>query len=91
MTLPAILFGIVLSSVYGTAFHFYKNGGLNKLILFLVLAWVGFWTGHVIGEWTKWTFGSIGPLHAGMGTVGSVLLLFVGEWLSRVEITRDTK
>ena len=89
MSLPAILFGIVLSSAYGTAFHFYKSGGWNKLILFLVLAWAGFWTGHVVGGLIGWTFASIGPLNAGMGTLGAALFLFGGEWLSRVEITRE--
>jgi hypothetical protein len=88
MTLPAILFGIVLSSVYGTAFHFMKGGGLNKLILFVALAWVGFWTGHFVGGWVGWTFAAIGPLHGGMATLGSAIFLFGGEWLSRVEVNQ---
>jgi len=35
MTLPALLFGLVLASVYGTAFHFWKGGSLGKLLLYL--------------------------------------------------------
>lgn len=88
MTLPALVFGILLSSVYGTAFHFWKGGGLKKLVLFVILAWLGFWIGHGIGAAIDWTFAAIGPVNAGMGTLGSALFLFVGEWLGRVEVVR---
>jgi hypothetical protein len=89
MTLPAILFGIVLSSVYGAAFHFWKGGSIGKMFLFLALSWVGFWIGHITGAALGWTFASIGPLHGGMATLGSALFLFGGEWLSRVELSRN--
>jgi hypothetical protein len=88
MTLPAILFGVVLSSAYGTAFHFWKGGGMKKLILFVALAWAGFWIGHIVGGQIGWSFAAVGPLNTGMATVGSLVFLFVGEWLSRVEISQ---
>ena len=88
MTFPALIFGVLLSSVYGTAFHFWKGGGLGKLILFILLAWAGFWAGQILGAELGWRFAAIGPLNAGMATLGSALVLFVGEWLSRVEVTR---
>ena len=88
MTFPALIFGVLLSSVYGTAFHFWKGGGLGKLVLFVLLAWVGFWSGQILGAQLGWRFASIGPLNTGMATLGSALVLFVGEWLSRVEVTR---
>ena len=88
MTLPALLFGIVLSSAYGAAFHFWKDGSLRKLVLYIVLAWLGFWIGHLLGWALGWTFAAIGPLNAGTATLGSAIFLFVGEWLSRVEVSR---
>ncbi len=88
MTLPALLFGIVLSSAYGTAFHFWKDGSLGKLVLYVVLAWAGFWAGHFLGAALGWTFAAIGPLNTGMATLGAAVFLFVGEWLSRVEVSR---
>lgn len=89
MTLPALLFGILLSSAYGTAFHFWKGGRLSRLLLYLVLAWLGFWSGHFLGGALGWLFFEIGPLNAGMGTLGALLFLFVGDWLSRVEISQQ--
>ena len=88
MNLPAILFGIVLSSAYGTAFHFWKGGSLNKLIYYVILAWVGFWIGNYVGGLLGWNFASIGPINTGLATLGSAVLLFFGEWLGRVEVIR---
>ena len=88
MTLPAVLFGIVLSTAYGTAFHFWKGGRLSKLFLFVILAWIGFWAGHFAGAAIGWSFAPVGPLNAGMASLGSALFLLVGEWLSRVQVTQ---
>ena len=88
MTLPALFFGLVLSSLYGAAFHLWKGGGLKKLLLFLILAWVGFWAGHLLAARLGWTFLAVGPLNTGMATLGSALVLFVGNWLSQVEVQR---
>lgn len=88
MTFPAVFFGVLLSTAYGAAFHFWKGGSLLKMLLFLVLAWAGFWLGHLAGALLGWGFAPLGPIHAGMATLGSALFLFVGEWLSRVEVSR---
>ncbi len=88
MTFPAIFFGIVLSSVYGTAFHLWKGGSLNRLFLYIVLSWLGFWIGHIVGGALGWSFAAAGPINAGMATFGSAVFLFGGEWLSRVEISK---
>ena len=88
MNIPAILFGTVLSFAYGTAFHFWKGGGLTKLLLFVALACGGFWVGHFVGGLIGWRFAAIGPMNTGMATLGSAVFLFVGEWLSRVQITQ---
>ena len=88
MTLPAILFGIVLSTIYGAAFHFWKGGNLNRLFLYVILSWLGFWIGLIAGGAIGWSFSSIGPINTGMATLGSAVFLFVGEWLSRLEITK---
>jgi hypothetical protein len=88
MTLPAIFFGIVLSTAYGTAFHFWKGGSMKRLLLYIILAWFGFWIGHLAGGMLGWSFAAVGPINTGLATLGSAVFLFVGEWLSRVEVVR---
>jgi hypothetical protein len=85
MTIPSIIIGIVISSLYGVAFHLWRGGGFGRLILYVVLAWVGFWIGHLIGFYQNWTFASLGPLRLGSATVGAIITLGIGYWLSLVE------
>lgn len=86
MTLPAIVIGIVISSLYGAAFHLWRGGGLGRLLLYLILAWIGFWAGHLLlGGLLGWTFLSLGALHFGSASLGALATLAVGYWLSLVE------
>jgi hypothetical protein len=86
MTLPTILFGILLSSAYGAAYHVFRGGSLRWLVFFLVLAWVGFWGGDLLAWQMRWTFASVGELNAGMGTLGAALFLLVGDFISRIRL-----
>ena len=88
MTIPVIFFGVVLSTAYGTAFHFWKGGSLNKLFFYIILAWSGCWIGHFIGASIKWSFGSVGQINTGMATLGSVIVLLAGDWLGHIEVVR---
>lgn len=84
MTIPALLFGFLVSTFMGAAFHLWKGGGLGRLFLYLVLAWAGFWGGHFLGNSLGWTFGRIGPLCFGMAILTAIATVFAGYWLSLV-------
>jgi uncharacterized membrane protein YeaQ/YmgE (transglycosylase-associated protein family) len=85
MTLPALIFGILVSTLYGAAFHLWRGGSLGRLLLYLLLGWIGFWVGHLLATNWGWAFLSVGSLRLGMATFGSFSLLLVGYWLSLVE------
>lgn len=84
MTIPAVLFGFLVSTIMGALFHLWKNGGLGRLILYLLLAWFGFWVGHILGNSLGWTFFSIGPLRLGMALLVGAVILYAGYWLSLI-------
>jgi hypothetical protein len=88
MTFPAVILGLILSTLYGAGFHLWKGGNLSRLILYLILAWLGFWGGQLLASLLGWTFDRVGGLHVGAASVGSVLFLIVGYWLSLVEVER---
>ena len=88
MTIPAFLLGLVLSTLYGAAFHLWKGGGVGRLLFYLALGWVGFWIGQWLANQLGWAFLSIGPLHLGLATLVSLVFLFSGYWLSLVEVQR---
>jgi len=85
MTFPAIILGMLISTLPGALFHLVKGGGLGKLILYLILGWVGFWIGVLLGNLGGLAFWKIGPLNIGMGLVGSLFLLGIGYWLSQIQ------
>jgi uncharacterized membrane protein YeaQ/YmgE (transglycosylase-associated protein family) len=85
MTLPTLAFGILVSTLYGAAFHLWRGGSLGRLLLYLLLGWVGFWVGHALATNWGWDLLSVGSLRLGMATIGSFLFLLVGYWLSLVE------
>jgi hypothetical protein len=85
MTLPIVVFGFLLSSFYGALFHLWKNGGVGRLILFLILSWIGFVAGQLIAQQLGWNFWTVGKLHIGMATLASALFLIGGNWLSQIQ------
>ena len=88
MTFPSIIFGTVLACLLGALFHLWKGGKLFRLVLYILLSVAGFWTGHVVGNYLGWRFAEVGALNAGMAALGSAVFLFVGHWLSLVEVRR---
>lgn len=88
MTFPALILGLLISTLYGAAFHLWRGGRLWRLILYLILGWSGFWLGQFLAYRLGWTFFSIGSLHLGLATLLSAIFLIVGHWLSLVEIER---
>jgi hypothetical protein len=88
MTLPALIFGLLISTLIGSAFHLWRGGGLGRLILYILLSWFGFWAGHLLGDQVGWTFWSIGPLRLGMACLGSLICLGFGYWLSLVKVEK---
>ena len=82
MNITSLIFALVISSLCGAIFHFMVGGGPGRLILYLVLSWIGFAIGHIVAGLMGWSFADIGPLHIGTATVGSIIFLGVGYWLS---------
>jgi uncharacterized membrane protein YeaQ/YmgE (transglycosylase-associated protein family) len=85
MTLPNILLGSVIACLLGVIFHLLRGGNPGRLIVFLILGSIGFWLGHILGDKLGLVFLSIGPLHLGMASIGAVITLVIGSWLTKVE------
>ncbi|GAB4568383.1 MAG: hypothetical protein Fur0017_11290 [Anaerolineales bacterium] len=90
MTLPAILFGLVVAFTAGALFHVIRGGGGLRLLLHLLLSALGFALGQVVGMWFGVVLYKFGVLDIGMGGVGSVFLLILGDWLSRIKPTDES-
>ncbi len=87
MTLPSLFIGFLISSLLGALFHLWRGGGPGRLLLYLLLAWLGFWGGHSLGVHWNWAFFSLGPLYLGTAALGSIVALAIGYWLSLVDMS----
>ena len=85
MTLPSFVLGAVIATLLGAAFHLWRGGGLGRLVLYLLLAWVGFWAGHWAAANLGWDLFRVGPLFLGVAILGSLGALFGGHWLLSIQ------
>jgi hypothetical protein len=88
MSIPTLILGFILSTLYGALFHLWRGGNAGRLLLYIILAWIGFWVGQLIGNMLNLTFDTIGQLHIVASTLCSFILLFVGYWLSLVQVEK---
>lgn len=86
MTIPSILFAFLIASLYAALYHLIRGGGPGRLILFLLFGWIGFVLGHLVGIWQEWILLPMGQLNIGMSTIGSLVLLVVGDWISHIKL-----
>ncbi len=82
MTTPAYLLAVILPTLYGALFHLIRGGDARRLLLYLATSWVGFIIGHNLSPLVQAHIYAIGPLNAGMATLGSALALLVADWLA---------
>jgi len=83
MTLPALLFGLVIALLTGALYHAARGGGGGRLLAFMVVSVVGFTAGQALGVFTGWEIYKFGWLDIGMAAPGSLLLLILADWLDQ--------
>ncbi len=86
MTFPAIIFSFFVASLFGSALHLWRGGGLFRLVLYLSLSWIGFFVGHYVAGVLGIRFIQVGTINLGIGILGSLVLLGLGYWLSQIDL-----
>ena len=85
MTLPTILLGLLIALLYGALYHLIRGGSFWRLLLYLGLSVLGFTAGHIIGLWREWVLIPLGSLNFGLSSIGSLVILVLGDWLGHIE------
>ena len=91
MTLPTLLFASLVALLYGALYHFVRGGGFGRLLLFFILSMIGFALGHLVGLWRGWVWMPVGSINLGLSSIGSLLMLVFGDWLTRIEAREESK
>ena len=95
MTLPAILFALLIALLCGALFHFLrgreKSASGWRLLLYLGLSILGFALFQWLSKWQGWGLLMFGALDIGSGVIGSLSVMLFGDWLSRIETQDQSK
>jgi len=75
ITLPAILFGLVVAGLVGSTFHLIRGGSGRALLFSLFLSILGFIAGQGAGIYFGVRVFAFGFLDIGMGVIGSMVFL----------------
>ena len=85
MTTQSAFLGLLIATLCGLLYHLIRGGGLSRLGLYVVTAWVAFFTGHLVGNWLRWTALRVGPLNLLPALVATVLGLIAANVLAGSE------
>lgn len=85
MTLPLTLFALLIALLVGALFHILRGGSGWRLLLYFALSILGFAIGQALSMWRGWHLLTFGALDIGVGVIGSLIFLALGDWLSRIE------
>jgi hypothetical protein len=90
MTIPNLLFALLIALLCGVLFHILRGGTGWRLLFYFGLSALGFAVGQWLSTVRGWHLFMFGALDIGMGGIGSVVFLVAGEWLSRIESTKES-
>ena len=90
MTIPIFLFALLIALLCGALFHILRGGSGWRLLLYFGLSTLGFAFGQWISSARGWHLLMFGALDIGMGVIGSLVFLVLGEWLSLIETKNES-
>jgi hypothetical protein len=79
--IPALVFSLILASLYAAAFQFWLGHSLRDLLFFWLAAAVGFATGQLGGTLLNVIPWTIGQVHVVEASFVSLLFLVMARWL----------
>jgi hypothetical protein len=81
MTIPSLLFALLIALALGALYHLIRGGGAAHLVTYLLMSVLGFAAGHLVGLWRGWVFFPLGPLNLGLEIAGALVFLVLADWL----------
>ncbi len=80
-TIVSFILGFLLSTAFACVFHLLVGGPAGRILLYIIMANVGFLAGHFIGRGLGVSLMKLGPLYLLTATAGSVAFLLFAKWL----------
>jgi len=86
--LPGISLSLLFSLLIGFIFHFWKGGGILRLLFILLFSVIGFICGQILGSNLNSNFLVVGWVYLGFGILGSFIFSFLAIWLTNIRLEK---
>jgi hypothetical protein len=63
MTIQGIALGLLIAVIPPASFHLLRGGSLNRFLLMIAACWIGFFSGHFLGQLLNWHLIRIGVIN----------------------------
>lgn len=81
LSAAALIFGFLIATAYGSAFHVMVGGSVRHIPIYLVASWVGFALGHLVGQAMGLDWLKLGVVYFFSASLGSWLALIVSRFI----------
>lgn len=80
-TIVSFILGFLLSTSFACLFHLLVGGAANRILLYIVMANIGFFAGHFFGQGMDVGLMKLGPVYLFTATLGAIGSLIFAKWL----------
>lgn len=87
MTLVAsgLVLAFLLATAYGAGFHLIMGGPARHVLVYVIAAWLGFITGHFLGDFLNVAILNVGAVNLFSASIGAWVALLLAWLLVRHE------
>lgn len=86
--LPGLVISLLFALFIGFVLHFWKAGGLLRLITIEILSIIGFAIGHLLAAQQNISFLKVGWVNLGFGIIGSIIFSFLALWVTNLNFEK---
>ncbi len=86
--LPGLVLSLLFALLIGFVLHFWKAGGLLRLLTIEILSIIGFTLGHFLAARQGINFLKVGWVNLGFGIIGSIIFSFLALWVTNLNIEK---
>lgn len=81
-TASSLVLALLLATAYAALFHFLVGGSTRRLLMYIIVSWIGFAAGHFLGQILLIDWLKLGPLYLFSASAGSWIALIASWWLA---------
>ena len=75
VTIPTVVFGFIVATLFGASFHLVLGGDVRHLALLLLAGWLGYLLGHLAGVALEINIMNVGALRMLTASLGALIAL----------------